>query len=231
MSAGPPVVLVHGWGGSFDHTWRPLGWDRALRDAGRAAIGVDLLGHGRSARPHDPAAYAGLRDHALAQFAEEERVDAVGFSLGAKMLLELASRQPQRFRRLVLLGIGANAFRPEAAEAVVKGLQSGLSADVPIPARPFVAYGFHSGNDPQALAACLQRPPSELEAADLRTIDSPALVLTGEDDDFIVSPQPLIDALAHVEACEIAGVDHLSTPYSQEAQMHALRFLATGPSV
>src|SRR5215218_8867716 len=41
-----PVVLVHGWGGSFEATWRAPGWEALLEDAGRRVIGVDLLGHG-----------------------------------------------------------------------------------------------------------------------------------------------------------------------------------------
>ena len=55
----PPVVLVHGWGGSFDSTWQLNGFTELLRDAGRAIIGVDLLGHGNAPKPHDPAEYAG----------------------------------------------------------------------------------------------------------------------------------------------------------------------------
>ena len=44
---GRPVVLVHGWGGSFLNTWQKSGFTALLEDADRAVIGVDLLGHGR----------------------------------------------------------------------------------------------------------------------------------------------------------------------------------------
>ncbi|HEU4841145.1 MAG TPA: alpha/beta fold hydrolase [Ilumatobacteraceae bacterium] len=52
--SGPPVLLVHGWGGSFDATWRRSGFTELLADAGREVIGVDLLGHGDAPKPHDP---------------------------------------------------------------------------------------------------------------------------------------------------------------------------------
>ena len=55
-----PVVLVHGWGGSFASTWERSGFTALLADAGRDVIGVDLLGHGTAPKPHEPAAYADL---------------------------------------------------------------------------------------------------------------------------------------------------------------------------
>ena len=41
-----PVVLVHGFGTSFDLTWMSNGWVDLLGDEGRQVVGVDLLGHG-----------------------------------------------------------------------------------------------------------------------------------------------------------------------------------------
>jgi pimeloyl-ACP methyl ester carboxylesterase len=46
-----PVVLVHGWGGSFRRTWQEPGMTALLEDAGRQVIGVDLLGHGDAPSP------------------------------------------------------------------------------------------------------------------------------------------------------------------------------------
>ena len=44
-----PVLLVHGWGSSFERTWVATGVSALLEDAGREVIGVDLLGHGDGA--------------------------------------------------------------------------------------------------------------------------------------------------------------------------------------
>ena len=55
-----PVVLVHGFGTSFQLTWVANGWVDLLGDEGREVIGVDLLGHGTAPRPHDESAYDDL---------------------------------------------------------------------------------------------------------------------------------------------------------------------------
>src|SRR5688572_7157296 len=100
-----PVVLVHGWGGSYESTWRAPGFAALLEDAGRPVIGVDLLGHGEAPKPHEPAAYIDLTAR-VADALPDEAVDAVGFSLGAATLLRLAAARPQAFERLVLAGVG-----------------------------------------------------------------------------------------------------------------------------
>ena len=82
----PPVLLVHGWGGSYDLTWAQTPLVPLLEDAGRRVIGVDLLGHGEAPKPHDPEAYADLTLR-IEEALPDEPVDAVGFSLGAITLL------------------------------------------------------------------------------------------------------------------------------------------------
>src|ERR1700712_3947001 len=112
MSA--PVVLVHGWGGSFLNTWQKSGFTALLEDADRDVIGVDLLGHGEAPKPHDPEAYTDLTTR-IVEAIPDTPIDAVGFSLGALTLLRLACREPHRFNRLVLAGIGENVFSTDTS--------------------------------------------------------------------------------------------------------------------
>ena len=124
-----PVLLVHGWGGSFATTWEQSGFTALLADAGRPVIGVDLLGHGTAPKPHDPDAYADLTTRVVDAMPDEP-VDAVGFSLGALTLLRTAKADPGRFRRLVLAGIGRNVFeRDEAASARILAAVEGADTD------------------------------------------------------------------------------------------------------
>src|SRR5688572_5860141 len=96
-----PVLLVHGFASSFALNWQESGFSYLLEDAGRAVIGVDLLGHGDAPKPHDPAAYADLGARVVEALpADGQPVDAVGFSMGARTLLEVASAHPERFDRL-----------------------------------------------------------------------------------------------------------------------------------
>ena len=54
--AGEPVVLVHGYGVTADINWRLPGLIPAF--AKRYQVNVlDVRGHGRSGKPHDPAQY------------------------------------------------------------------------------------------------------------------------------------------------------------------------------
>ena len=77
-------------------------------------IPVDILGHGAAARPHDPAAYADL-ESSVAVVLPDTPVDAIGFSLGAQLLLRIAAADPSRFRRLVVIGAGENVFHTDGA--------------------------------------------------------------------------------------------------------------------
>lgn len=98
---GPAVLLLHGFTGTRD-TWRPhLG---ALR--GFEAIAVDLLGHGGSDAPEDPARY-GMEETvadllAVLDALEVRRAAVVGYSMGGRVALRLALRAPDRCWALVL---------------------------------------------------------------------------------------------------------------------------------
>jgi len=101
----PPVVCVHGLGGSALN-FGLLG--PRLADA-RRVLAVDLLGHGRSA-PGDPTLNGSDTLHALVdqigQFVREvagSPVVLVGHSLGGVMAMQLTLRSPTEVERLVLL--------------------------------------------------------------------------------------------------------------------------------
>ena len=110
-TATTPVVLVHGWGGSFQTTWRHSGFTELLADAGRTVIGVDLLGHGEAPKPHDPEAYADLTAR-IVDALPDEPVDASASRSGRSRCCGWPTRQPERFRRLVLAG-----HRPQRVRA------------------------------------------------------------------------------------------------------------------
>src|SRR4051794_37104371 len=181
MSA--PVVLVHGWGGSFEMTWQSTGFTELLRDAGREVIGIDLLGHGTAPKPHEPEAYADLTTR-IVEALPDEPVDAIGFSLGAMTLLRLASREPQRFRKLVLAGIGRNVVEPEDVERgkkILAAVEGRGEMDDPS-ATIFAQYARSGDNDQQALAAIMRRPRQEYTDAELANVTVPTLIVIGDGD-------------------------------------------------
>jgi pimeloyl-ACP methyl ester carboxylesterase len=98
-----PLILLHGLLLSQE-MHRPLAEDLAAR--GNRVITLDLLGHGRSERPRDmwrySMAFYSEQIVALMDHLEIEKAVVMGTSLGANAALEVAAREPQRLRGLVI---------------------------------------------------------------------------------------------------------------------------------
>ena len=224
-------MLVHGWGGSFSTTWERSGFTALLADAERTVIGVDLLGHGTAPKPHDPDDYADLTGRVFAAMPDEP-VDAVGFSLGALTLLRAAMAQPDRFRRLVLAGIGRNVFErdDEATRRIVEAIESGGDASTTDNrARLFAQYAHQTGNDPIALAAIMKATPAPpFTAEQFAVVTAPVLVAVG-DHDFVQPADQLGDALPNARSVTLRRTDHFATPESFDFIDATLEFLHAIP--
>ena len=224
-----PVLLVHGWGGSFEATWRRSGFTELLADVRRPVIGVDLLGHGEAPKPHDPDAYADLTLR-IEEALPSEPVDAVAFSLGAITTLRLAARSPERFRRIVVAGIGRNVFErdDEQRRRILAGVEGHADPDDNV-ARLFRQYATQPGNDAVALAAVLRRADSPLDAAALASVTCPVLVVIG-DRDFAGPADQLVEALPDAKLVTLRNVDHFATPESFGFIDATLEFLGALPT-
>lgn len=117
------VVFVHG-GSQNAHTW-----DTVVMALGRAAVAVDLPGHGHSDWRDDgaysPSNLADDISAALGQLAPSARM-VVGMSLGGLTSMELAVRHPHLVRRLMMVDItpGVNRQKAKAVIDFVSGPQS-----------------------------------------------------------------------------------------------------------
>ncbi|GAA3543047.1 alpha/beta hydrolase [Amycolatopsis ultiminotia] len=221
----PPVVLTHGWGGSAARTWRGSLLESALVDAGRTVVAVDLPGHGPGRASHDPGDYADLAEQLSATLPSRRPLDAVGFSLGGKLLLRLAADAPGRFRRLVILGVGHNAFAPENAELIATALLDGTPDGAPEEFRTLMTEARTSGNDPHALAAVIRRPTRLLDHAALQRIEAQVLLVVGEDDPIAGPPDELAAALPTGRLVRIPGLGHCATPAAPQVQDAVATFL------
>jgi pimeloyl-ACP methyl ester carboxylesterase len=218
------LVLLHGFGSTFDHNWRQTGWVDILADFGRVAPEIDLPGHGGSERSTDPASYASVEEGLASQIPGP--TDAVGFSAGAEILLRMAMAGPDRFHKLALLGLGDNVFEPSDNAALIDALEGGADAE-DIRATVFTRLARTTGNDPSALAAFLKRPREPIRPADLATVTCPVLVVLG-DRDFVRSADRLVDALPSASLVTVPGVDHFATPSDFGAIDATMRFLGLG---
>jgi pimeloyl-ACP methyl ester carboxylesterase len=229
-AAASPVVLVHGWGGSFASTWQRNGFTALLEDAGVGIIGVDLLGHGTAPKPHEPEAYADLTAR-IVECLPDEPVDAIGFSLGAMTLLRLAIDRPERFRRLVLAGIGSNIFERDQSgtRAIIEGLETvaggGDPAALDNTVRLFTQYASQPGNDLEALTAVMKRPVAEpITPEACARVECPVLVVVG-DQDFVYPADELAGSFPDGRCEVLRGVDHFATTESFGFFDAALEFL------
>jgi pimeloyl-ACP methyl ester carboxylesterase len=227
--SGPPVALLHGFATTFDSTWRHNGWVDLLADAGRSVVEIDLLGHGRAPKPHDPAAYAELERRVLDELPDEP-VDIVGFSLGARTTLLCVAQSPERFRRIVVAGVGANLFRTEPDRGgFIRDAVLGTADPENREAAYFAQLAAAPGMDRQALAACISRPAGPAFSRELLApITQPVLVCIG-DRDFAGPGEPLVDALPNARLKVLRGVDHFATPKDFGFIDAALSFLDALP--
>jgi pimeloyl-ACP methyl ester carboxylesterase len=105
---GPPVLVLHGWGGSIESV-RPI--SAALRDVA-TTYAVDLPGFGESDPPPEPwgaGEYAAfIRD--LMDALALDAATVVGHSFGGRVGIRLAVDFPERVARLVL--VNSAGLRP-----------------------------------------------------------------------------------------------------------------------
>lgn len=107
------VVCLHGTGGHGWH-WGPLA--RSLVPDGFRVIGFDQRGHGDSDQPergYEVEDFAGDLEGALPRLGVA-RTDLVGASLGSRVALAYAARNPERVGRLVVVDLSFEM--PEAEQ-------------------------------------------------------------------------------------------------------------------
>jgi pimeloyl-ACP methyl ester carboxylesterase len=193
---GPAVILSHGFAADHRINWVVPGVVDALVAAGRRVLAPDARGHGRSAKPHDPEAYAGDamgRDiQALLDLLGVTQVDVVGYSMGSLVSAHLVPLEP-RAHSLILGGVGGRmgrSRRPANRLAIARALEADDSSAGDDPgARAFRHFAERTGADRLALAA-IQRAPAA-EPAALGDIAVPTLVVTGDADALVGSPAAL----------------------------------------
>lgn len=102
FGAGLPLFLLHGFTGSSG-SWTAIGDEFASR---YRVIAIDLIGHGATSAPVDPARYAFERalDDLIAVTDQLgiARATWLGYSMGGRLALGVALRYPTRVSSLVL---------------------------------------------------------------------------------------------------------------------------------
>src|SRR4051812_21733367 len=122
LGSGPPVLFVHGLGGSWQNWLENL---VQTAEAGYRAIAVDLPGVGRSEMLEEKISISGYGrwiDALLTEMGVNEPVRLVGNSMGGFIGCEVAIRFPQRVERLVLVSAAGISIEHERNEPVLRAL-------------------------------------------------------------------------------------------------------------
>ncbi len=222
LGADITLFLVHGGGGNKEQ-WR-YQW-RALDDFGCNLVAWDAVGHGRSPRLDDPAAYDGAELVADARAVLDRYRTAhtvlVAHSYGARVALALLL-QGVPVDGLLLIGPAP------LGQLSGRRLVGGLLGRLPLPllelARPLLARGFrrrawHPDADPDLVRAeqhatrgnrlsmmqalLSSAPPVDLDR--LAGLRLPIVVLAGEQDG-IVPPDAVASLAALLPGAELRPV-------------------------
>jgi len=225
---GMPVVMVHGFASDYRLNWVGSRWQETFTQAEFRVVGVDCRGHGHSDKPHDEAAYGvDLMAGDVVRLLDELDIDSaayIGYSMGARIGLEVVLDSPQRVTRAVLGGIGA-AGAINSAGAIARALRIGEPTADPV-AQMF--YRFASSrpvNDLEALAACIVGLKPDADRSRLAAIKTPILIVVGANDQIARRAPELVELIPTARLVTIPGRDHMSAVPAREFKQAAVEFL------
>jgi len=238
---GPPVVLVHGLGGSANGFAGVL---FGLRRRFSRVLALDLPGHGFSAQYcGGPVCVRGqfdvLRDWCQQVVGEPALV--VGNSLGGAMVVNLAAEAPSLVRALGLVAPAGAALSEQATEALLKSFAFETAAEAraltrrlfhkpPLPLMLFASElrKFYGTPTVQALAAEARATRASLSPEALRGLSMPVLLLWGGSERLL--PAETLDYYRahlppHAQVRVVEGFGHVpQVERPDELVSHLVRF-------
>lgn len=134
-SGDRPLVLLHGFGASAIWQFHD---QRGLAAGGRQIVVPDLLwfGGSHSVRHDYSLGHQADMVRALLDHLGIERADILGVSYGGLVAYELASRSPERIRRVILVDSPGPVYTAEDWKSLLETLGAGGLFPILIPAEP-----------------------------------------------------------------------------------------------
>jgi pimeloyl-ACP methyl ester carboxylesterase len=238
---GEPVVLVHGFSVNIEIQWDSPGIIKALSKDHRV-IALDVRGHGKSGKPHDPRKYGAEMAEDVVRLLDHlkiKKAHVVGYSMGAMITARLLVAHPERLRTATLGGAAPvrqgdpelARFVEKLAESLEQGKGIGPLIEALTPAgkpKPspeqmeVINKLFLARNDIKALVAVL-RGWKGLAVSDkgLQANRVPVLALIGKDDPLKKGVDDVQGRLAGLKVVVVPG-DHI-TAFVQPEFVRALR--------
>lgn len=239
---GPPLVLAHGVTRSLQR-WRQIGFADALKKD-FTLIMFDARGHGKSDKPHDPAAYAMNMVNDVVAVLDDmhmARANYMGYSMGAGTGFKEAVTHPERFNSFILGGW--SPYRPQqpTASAPPGSGSQGVNALRADPqaflrmrqqelGRPMTPEEQQTelSQDPEALGALMVtfRQVATLSNDELARISARCLLYAGESDTMYAGAREASNHVQNASFFSLPGLDHVQAGASPLVLPHVREFLA-----
>ena len=216
---GEPVILLHAAMADLEFNWVKFGILNTLA-GNHWTIALDLRGHGKSGKPHDPKAYGRLMAQDVLKLMDHLRIPKahlLGYSMGSHIALTIVADYPDRVISAIFGGPtwihpGQDMEPPPSEEFLAK-----MNDSV-----------FGGRNDVQAVLLSIgsQADWAVTEEA-LQAAHVPCLFIFGKKDENRKQIPDLQRAMAkYAEFVEIEGAGHGDTVLSPEFLKAVLPFLA-----
>lgn len=213
---GEPVVLLHGYTAASTQ-WDYAGIAGELEKHYQVIL-IDLRGHGRSDKPHDPQSYTlehRLSDiNAVLDALNLERAHFLGYSMGGWLAFGMAAQHPERVASLAVggahpfeeLATPFSSLTGEDPDAFIGALETFIGESIAEGARPLVLK-----NDLKALvAAAVDRHD---QSTGLAERNPPMLLFVGEHDQRLAAVTQAADRF-NAELLVLPNVGHAMTLFS-----------------
>ncbi len=213
LGAGRPVVLLHGLFSNAQVNWIKYGHAAAVAAQGFRVIMPDHRAHGDSAKPHEASAYPldVLADDALALIAHLglSDFDLGGYSLGGRTTARMLARGC-RPRRAIIAGMGLSGLTDTGPRSAhfKHILDNPGTFEKFSPQWTVEAFLKTTKGDVVALRLLLDAMPG-VTPEQIGLIDTPVLVLSGDEDRDNGSAADLAAALPNAQFVAVPG-GHMS---------------------
>ncbi len=221
--AGFPLVLLHGGLSAIGTSFGKLLPDLAR---GRQVIAIEQQAHGHTADSDRPLTYRQMAEDTVALLSQIgiEQADFFGYSIGAGIAIEIATRHPSRVRKLVAATpiFKASGFQPRVL-AGMEALQPEHLAGSPFQ-EEYASIAPHPQDWPRLLAKVqqLNREFVDWSPEAIASIKVPTLLIAGDSD--IVRPEHVVElfrllgggvpgdnvSLPNVQLAVLPGTTHIT---------------------
>ena len=189
---GQPLVLLHGAFSAIGTSFGKLLPELAKT---RQVIALELQAHGHTADIDRPLSLEGMADDTAAAIKQLgiEPADLLGYSMGAGVALRVVIRHPEVVRKLILASI------TYTMSGIHPGLMEGLGNMTPemMHGSPWHEEYMQIAPHPEDFAKLfakkteMDRQTRDLPAENIRSINSPTLLIAGDSD--LVRPEHTVE--------------------------------------